>query len=423
MQVSSTPDFSSDDATPREAARVTPLWHNWNFLILFSGQGVSTIGTQISQVSLPLLLLALTHSLALAGIMGALGAIPFVFLALPAGALIDRWNRKHVMIICDSLRSLALGSIALALALNGLTFFHMTLVAFLDGTLSLFFSLAASSAIPRIVKKEQLSTALGLNEMLLSTSNMLGQALGPILYSLGRAFPFLADSISTVFSAFSLLFIRTEFQEERVLIRSKLWSDIGVGLVWLWQHRLLRFLALLTFGLTAPCTGFLLIVIVQARNLHATDIQLGLILAGSGLGSIIGSVIAGPLYKRFGFSRMIIGTTWIWALTWLLYAFAPTPLLLGLINAASFIVVPIYMVVESSYRLSLVPDHMQGRVNAIFRLISAGSQPVGIALTGFLLQAFGPVYTVMLLFLPQLVLAIVVVCQRDVLHHREATQN
>jgi MFS family permease len=152
-------------------------------------------------------------------------------------------------------------------------------------------------------------------------------------------------------------------------------------------------------------------LILQAQRLHATNIQLGLILGASGLGSILGSLIASPLYKRFGFARMITVTTWIWALTWLLYAFAPDPFVLGIVNAASFIVVPMYMIVQYSCRLSLIPDHMRGRVNAVFRLIATGSQPVGIALTGFLLQAFGPTITILLLFMPQLMLAIAVVCQ------------
>ncbi len=407
--------FLSDtppDVVPAHLAdRPTPLWRNWNFLILFGGQGISTVGTQISQVTFPLLILALTHSPAQAGIMGALGTIPLVLFSLPAGALIDRWNRKYVMIICDSLRTLALGSIALALLLNRLTFLHIALVAFSDGTLSLFFSLANQAAMPRIVAKGQIPTALSINETLNSSSLMLGPALGPILYSLGRALPFLADTISTACSVISLLFIRVEFQEERSATQDKLWSDIRAGLVWLWRHPLLRFLALLTFGLITPCSGFLLVLILQAQKLHATDVQLGLILGGSGLGSILGSLIAGPLYRRFGLARMVIATTWIWGLTWLLYAFAPNPLVLGIVNAVSFIVVPVYMVMQYSCRLSLIPDSMQGRVNAIFRLISTGSQPVGIALTGFLLQAFGPLYTVLLLFAPQLLLAIAVVWQ------------
>ncbi len=407
----STHDTPTNIDTTLSATSPTPLWCNWSFLILFSGQGISTIGTQISQVTFPLLLLALTHSPAQAGIMGALGTIPLLLFSLPAGALIDRWNRKYVMIICDSLRTLALGSIALALLLHHITFIHIALVAFSDGTLSLFFSLANQAAMPRIVTKEQLPTALGINETLNSTSLMLGPALGPILYTLGQALPFLADTVSTACSVLSLLFIKTEFQGERSPTTEKLWSEMRAGLTWLWQHPLLRFLALLTFGLITPCSGFLLVLILQAQHLHATNIQLGFILGGSGLGSIFGSLIAGPLYKRFGFAHMTIATTWIWVLTWLLYAFAPNPLLLGLVNTLSFIVVPVYMVMQYSCRLSLIPDHMQGRVNAVFRLIAIGSQPIGIALTGFLLQAFGTTNTVLLLFAPQFVLAIAVVYQ------------
>lgn len=417
--------MSSLSDTPPDITPTTPvtrspsLWRNWNFLILFSGQGVSIIGTQISQVAFPLLILTMTHSPALAGVMSALSFVPLALFSLPAGALIDRWNRKYVMIICDSLRTLALGSIALALLLNQLTFLHVAIVAFCDGTLSLFFSLANQASIPRVVAKEHIPAALGVDQTLNSTSLMLGPALGPILYGLGRALPFLADTISTAFSVLSLFFIRVEFQEERVTVNGKLWSDIREGLTWLWRHPLLRFLALLTFGLITPCSGFLLVLILQAQKVHATDVELGLILGGSGLGSILGSVIAGPLYKRFGLARMIVATTWIWGLTWLLYAFAPNPLVLGLANAVSFIVVPVYMVVIYTCRLSLIPDVMQGRVNAVFRLISTGSQPIGIALTGFLLQGIGPVYTVVLLFAPQLVLGIAVVMQYKFLRRME----
>ncbi|MBA2677417.1 MAG: MFS transporter, partial [Ktedonobacteraceae bacterium] len=221
--MSSLPDTPPHTTTPTPAIRSSSLWRNWNFLILFSGQGISTIGTQISEVTFPLLILALTHSPAQAGIMGALGTVPLLLFSLPAGALIDRWNRKYVMIVCDSLRTLALGSIALALLLNQLTFLHIAIVAFCDGTLSLFFSLANQASIPRVVAKEHLPTALGVSQTLNSTSLMLGPALGPILYGLGRSLPFLTDTISTACSVISLFFIKAEFQEERREARGKLW--------------------------------------------------------------------------------------------------------------------------------------------------------------------------------------------------------
>ncbi|MBA2287808.1 MAG: hypothetical protein H0W02_20225 [Ktedonobacteraceae bacterium] len=89
-------------------------------------------------------------------------------------------------------------------------------------------------------------------------------------------------------------------------------------------------------------------------------------------------------------------------------AFAPNLLLLAIANAAGFIVVPIYMVAQFSYRLSRIPDHLLGRVNSVFRLIAFGSRPIGIGLTGLLLQVLGPITTVLVLFIPQILLALAV---------------
>ena len=104
----------------------------------------------------------------------------------------------------------------------------------------------------------------------------------------------------------------------------------------------------------------------------------------------------------------MIASTWIWALSWLLFAFAPTPLLLGLANGLSYTIVPIFMVTQYSYRLALIPDSLQGRVNSVCRLIAFGGQPVGMAITGALIQTIGAVPTVFVLFVPQLLLAIAV---------------
>jgi len=304
---------------------------------------------------------------------------------------------------------MALGSIPVALFLGHLTYLQLYLVSLLEGTLFVFFTLAESASFPRVVAPEQLPAATGQNEVLISLSGMLGPALGPILYGLGRAVPFLTDAISYTVSVVSLLFIKTRFQEKRDVDRSNpphLWAEIKEGVIWLWRNPLMRFIAVLTFGLITPCYGYVLILIVLAQNMHASNVTLGLIFAGGGIGSVVGALVASPLYRRFGFAKMLIGSAWLWALLWLLYAFAPNPLILGVVNAVSFTVVPVYTVVQYSYRLAAIPDHLQGRVNSVFRLVAFSGQPLGIALTGFLLQAVGPVYTVLILFLPQGVLCV-----------------
>lgn len=410
-----TSSIEQSEAAPRPA----PLWRNRDFILLVGGQGVSSLGSQVSLIAFPLLMLALTHSPAQAGLMSAVRGLPFVLFSLPAGALVDRWNRKRMMILCDLGRALALGSIPVAFAFGDLTFVQLYLVALIEGTLFTFFSVAEIASIPHVVAKEQITAATGQDRVVYSLANLLGPALAPILYGLGQVIPFLTDAVSYSVSVLSLFLIKTKFHEERIAAaRRSLWREIHEGLSWLWHNKPLRFIAILTFGLNTPCTGYVLIIIVLAQHMHAPNALLGLIFAGGGAGSIIGAALVAPLQKRFGFSRVFITAVWVWCLSWLFFAVAPDPLLLGAITTLSFIVVPVYTVMQYSYRLTMTPDHLLGRVNSVYRLLAFGAQPLGIALTGVLLQAIGPVPTVLILFIPQGILAIAATMNRELRHIR-----
>src|SRR2546423_6916008 len=124
--------------------RSIPLWRNRDFLLLVSGQAVSSVGSQTSLVAFPLLVLALTNSPAEAGLMTALRGLPYALFCLPAGALVDRWDRKRVMILCDIGRAIAFLSIPVALILHHLTYVQLYSVALIEGTLFVFFNLAES---------------------------------------------------------------------------------------------------------------------------------------------------------------------------------------------------------------------------------------------------------------------------------------
>lgn len=397
-------EIRAEIAAPVEAipAQHPPvLWRNRNFMLLWSGQLVSSLGTQISQLAFPLLVLALTHSAALAGIVGALRGLPFALLCLPAGALVDRWDRKRVMLICDTGRALALGSIPVAFWLNHLTIIQLGLVALIEGTLMTFFSLAEIACLPHVVPKQQLPAATAQNQAIDSTSWTLGPFLGGLFYGMGQAIPFLADAISYVCSVLGLLWIRAQFQNERTEAPRHIWHEIGEGLVWLWRDPLLRFLAILTGGLVMPSIGFPLILIVLAQNLHASPLAIGVLFGTGGVGSIVGAFLTNPLQKRFTFGQVMIGSTWVWAISWLALAIAPNLWVLGIANGISFIIAPIYFSVSFSYRLLVIPDQLQGRVQSIYRLLSFGSQPLSFAITGFLISWLGPIWAVVILFVPQ----------------------
>jgi hypothetical protein len=117
--------------------------------------------------------------------------------------------------------------------------------------------------------------------------------------------------------------------------------------------------------------------------------------------------VAPLIQKRLSYGQAIIGLWWLYVLVWLLVVVARTPIALGVIVACFFLIDSIYNIVQFSYRLALIPDELQGRVNSAFRLISYSLRPVGIALTGVLLQSIGIVQTAVVFAMVLLVLAIV----------------
>lgn len=396
------------------------IWRNHDYLLLWSGQIVSATGSRVSQLAFPLLMFAVTHSPAQAGFLSAARGVAYAVCMLPAGALVDRWNRKRVMILSDAGRVLALGSIPIAVALGHLTIVQLYVVSLIEGALFVFFGLAEAAAIPQVVGKEQIGDATAQVQIIDSASGLIGPSLGGALFSFGQLFPFLADAISYLCSVVSLCFIRREFQEERVAVETptdmtlrQLYAEVREGLIWLWREPLLRFIALLTGGLIFPVAGYALIIIVLAQGQHASNVAVGLIFAAGGAGTLVGALLSGQVQRRFGFAQIMIAGTWMWALTWLLFSVARTPLALAIATGATFVVVPIYMATQFSYRLRLIPDHLQGRVNSVFRLIAFGSEPLGLALTGVLLQLWGPITTILILFLPQLALAIAATWSRS----------
>jgi MFS family permease len=387
---------------------LTPLWRNRDYMLLWSGQVVSTLGSTASGIVFPLLILAITGSPTSAGIAGALQALPYLIFSLPAGALIDRWNRKRVMILCDTGRAINMASIPVALALSTITIWQIYVVAFIEGTLFVFFNIAEVAALPRVVPKAQLPPATAQNQAAFAVAGITGPSLGTFLYqSVGRMAPFIADAVSYAVSVVSLFFIKTEFQLERApsQVPRHLGREIMEGLRWVWGQPLVRFMAFLTGGANFIGSGSFLVLIILAKQLGASDVSIGLIFSIASIGGIAGSLIGGQIQKRFTFGQVIIAIMWVDALLLPLFAGVPNIWLIGVLEGLIAMSVPIYNVVQFSYRVALIPDELQGRVNSTFRLVAFGFNPLGAFLGGVLIENFGAVTTVLFFAIWQLLLA------------------
>lgn len=184
-------------------------------MVLWSGQIVSNLGDGVGNIATPLLILALTGSPVQAGAVFALQQVMFVILSLPAGALVDRWDRKRVMIVCDAGRGLATASVLLALWTGHLTMAQLYLFAVLLGIFSTLFNFAEVACLPNVVGKGQIPAATSQNQAANAATGLIAPPLGGFLFGIDRAVPFLVDAISNAASVASLRFIRAEFQQER----------------------------------------------------------------------------------------------------------------------------------------------------------------------------------------------------------------
>ena len=370
------------------------LWRNADFLRLWAGQVISTIGSGISRLALPLLVLALTGSAVQAGLIGAAQQIPFVILGLPAGALLDRWNRKVVMLACDAARLLAFGSVPLAWAFGSLTLPHLYAVALIHGTALVFFNIAQLAALPRVVPKEQLADAHSLNTASEGIGTLISPGIGGVLIGLaptvaaGAALAYSVDAASYAVSLASLALIRPPFQTQRASPPLRqIHRQIVEGWRWIWDRADLRWMMPVnTLHRTMFAPVQLAVVLLGTRSLGADPAALGLLFSAAGAGGLAASIFTPSLRRRVTVGHCMIGLTAAHALALFLVAGAPH---IAVAAAGLFIAGAMENmtgIIQVSYRLVVIPDALQGRVNSSYRFVSYCGMTLGTALGGVLLD-------------------------------------
>jgi MFS family permease len=366
------------------AATMTPLRRNRDFVLLQAGQLLSRTGSAATTIAYPLLVLALTGSPAKTGLVAFVRIAPQALFGLLAGVAADRWNRKRLMIAMDAVRAVAVGSLGIAIVVDEVSFWQIPIVAFVEGTGSVFFGAAQAGALRAVVPPRQLPAAAGAQEARGAIVQLGGPPLGGVLFGLGRAVPFLADAASYVFSFLSLVAMRTPFQETRELDASRLRSQIAEGFRFLWSQPFLRTCAFL-WGLgNFVFPGVLLVLVVVGRRQGLSAGAIGALFAVFGAFLLIGSLVS-PLFRRAFSMRTILCIelcTWLGSSIFLIW---PNVYVLTAAILPQAIAMPVTDSAVTGYRVAITPDRLLGRSESVRSNIALLIAPLGPLTAGLLL--------------------------------------
>jgi MFS family permease len=364
------------------------LWRHRDFLLLWSGQTVSEMGSSITTLALPLTaVVVLGASTFQVGLLTSAATLAFAVIALPAGALVDRLAKRRLMIWCDVARMLIIGSVPLAAAFGALTLGQLYAVAVAAGVGTVFFDVSYQSYLPALISTEHLADGNGKLGATQSFAQVTGPGLGGGLVGLvGAAGAMAADAISYAVSVASLLAIRTREEPPPRKSRRGLRAEIAEGLSFVLRHPILRKIVACTgTGNLFGTMGFALEIVFLVRVLHVRPAVTGLLIAIASLGGVAGGVLSGRLTRRIGSARIIWFSLLVISFPQLLIPLAEpgwrVVAFVGGLMTFSFGSV-VYNVAQVSYRQAICPPELLGRMNAAVRWIVWGTIPLGGLLAG-----------------------------------------
>jgi MFS family permease len=357
----------------------------------------------------PLYIIEATGSIALAGLVGAARTAPYVLASLHAGVLVDRIHRKTVLVACDVLRAVVILALIIAIAFSrSAPTMALIVAAVLEGTLFVYFNVAEASCIARIVPKSKLASASALNEGGGAAAALLGPIVGAVLFKYyGVIAPLCLDAASYILSALCLAVIKTPLNGAREESSVGVVADLFTGLKWIWGRSEILFFAMVTaiLNLLVSMVPLVQISLLQHRATDTTTI--GFVLGLCSVGGLLGSAVAGIFNRRIGLRLLAVSSCGTLALAFsvLIFPVDSTAFVLasGLVIGS---IAPIYNVGQYTYRISIIPDALQGRVNSSFRLIAFALIPIGSFLAGDLTERLGPIATVLAMLFASTMLTI-----------------
>lgn len=367
--------------------RPGPLRSNVDFRRYWIGQAASDLGSQLSLVAYPLLVLASGGGAAKAGAIASASLLTRLVCRLPSGVVVDWLDRRTLMLSADLVRALALSTIPLAGLFGGPSYPQIVAVVVVEGVATSVFGPATMISVRQMVAPDQLTVAMARSQSRGAAASMVGPAIGGWLFAVQRLLPFAVDAVSYVVSAIMIGRLATRLDGHRSAGRPSL--DLSTGFRWLARRPTLRAMFVFAGAINVIAVASLLLLVVTARHHGASAGTIGVLTACIGVGAMLGTAMAAQVMRLLSMSAVLItiGATWIGASVVL--AFAWSPWVVGPLIGLPFVLSPSAGIMATQAILVEAPIEVQGRVATAADLMLSGLSGAGPLLAGYLIDAVG----------------------------------
>lgn len=405
MQKETSAKLPRDKQTPGSS-----LWRNRDFNIFWFGQTLSAAGDAFALIALPLLVWQATGSVAQMGLVTGVFGISQLVMGIFAGPLVDRLNRRRLMIFCDVLRAFLYFSLPLSWWWFGPQVWLIFLVMGLVACLGMTFQVTYVTAIANLVDGDQITEANGRMQASSAVTYIVGPSLaGIVSASLGPALAIGIDALSFAFSALSLCLIRLRSgaQVASALLKDRspeqaalsqrqteqqrhLKQDFLAGVYFLWKEPTLRAVTILLSFFTLLTAGAIDIFIFHLKHdLRQADTAVGIVFGLASVGAVLAGLLAAYLRKRYGFAVCWLGGFLVSSLALMLFGLSSNLLLIAILATCFTFGITLSNISSMSLRQEITPDHLLGRVTSAFWTIHSAPGPLGAALFTAVTQRIG----------------------------------
>ena len=394
-QSAQTPEHSPEQ--PKVSG--TSVIRNRNFQFLWAGQTISTIGDQMSGLALPVLAVLMLHATEWqVGLMNAAGLSAFLLIGLPAGAWVDRWVKRRVMIWADVVRMLAVASVPIVWATGHLTMGYVIATAAIMSVAAVFFDVSYQSVLPLMLPKEHMGKANSALETTAQTSSVAGPAVIGFLLTIVKApVLLLVDAFSFLVSWVTLALMKVEEVPAPKHDRQPLRKEIAEGVRFVAKHPIIgRITATTAVSNLFGSAIHTLTPILVLRTMGVPAPVYGLMFTAGAIGGLLGAVAAPKLGRRVGEGNLIIWAMLLSSLA--MFAFPIAAIANNKVIGVPVIIVAealisfsglVYNITQVSARQALCPENLLGRMNASIRFFVWGVMPISALASGALATAFG----------------------------------